>query len=288
MLRSMTGFARCESNTEVGYLTWEIRTVNHRYLEMYFRLPEDFRALETRFRKEVAKRLRRGKVECALRYRPPESEAVAPTLNADLLKALVDTSGRIAELMPKTAPVSPVELMRWPGVLKEPEREKEPVFETAFKLLDEALTALNESRGSEGGRISEMLLARCDSIAEQVTTVRSILPEVRDRIHARIVDRIEQLDVEPNQDRLEQELVILAQKMDVAEELDRLESHIEEIRKVVKRDEPVGRRLDFLMQELNREANTLSSKSHDSRSTMAAVDVKVFIEQMREQIQNVE
>jgi uncharacterized protein (TIGR00255 family) len=266
MIRSMTGFARRERTAPFGTLAWELRTVNHRYLEVTLRLPEEFRPSEGEFRQAIAGLVRRGKVEAALYFRA--------------------TPGR--RRLADAADINVVDLLRWPGVLREAERDTTPQLEAAHELLAEALAALTESRGSEGGRIAELLLGRCGGVEAIANEVSSRLPEIRERIRARLNDRLSQVAVEPNPDRLEQEIVIALQKMDVDEELDRLRSHVVEMRKVIDADEPAGRRLDFLMQEFNREANTLSSKSQDVETTRAAVDMKVLIEQMREQVQNVE
>jgi uncharacterized protein (TIGR00255 family) len=181
-----------------------------------------------------------------------------------------------------------MDVLRWPGVLQEPEIDTEPLIEEAGKLLDEALSAMAEMRASEGGRIEEMLTSRCDDILALAASVRKRMPEVLDATRAKQRERIDKLDIEADPARLEVELALVAQKIDVDEELDRLESHVVEIRDALGAAEPVGRRLDFLMQELNREANTLASKSADAETTKAAVELKVLVEQMREQIQNVE
>jgi uncharacterized protein (TIGR00255 family) len=288
MIRSMTGFARCERNTDFGNLAWELRSVNHRYLEAGFRLPEDFRAAEGEFRQALAAVLRRGKVEATLYFRPATAAAPALELNEELLGRLVEQAVRVRGRLGEAGRINAVDLLRWPGVVREAERDTTPQVAVAQALLAEALAALTDSRESEGGRIAELLAARCDGIERLANEVSARLPEVRERIRARLNERLAQVAVETNRDRLEQEVVIALQKMDVDEELDRLRSHVVEVRKVVVSGEPAGRRLDFLMQEFNREANTLSSKSQDVETTRAAVDMKVLIEQMREQVQNVE
>jgi len=288
MIRSMTGFARRESSTPFGSLAWELRTVNHRYLEAGFRLPEDFRAAEGEFRQAVAAAVRRGKLEAALYFRPATNIAPALELNESLLERLVEQATRVRARLGDVADVNAVDLLRWPGVLREAERDTAPQVAAAQELLAQALEALAESRASEGARIAELLLTRCESVEALANEVSARLPEVRERIHVRLNERLAQVAAEPNRERLEQEIVIALQKMDVDEELDRLRSHVAEVRKVLAGDEPAGRRLDFLMQEFNREANTLSSKSQDVETTRAAVDMKVLIEQMREQVQNVE
>ncbi len=288
MIRSMTGFARCEDQTVGRNLTWELRSVNHRYLEAYFRLPEDFRSLEPQLRAAVTASLNRGKLDCQLRFKGEDAVSAEFTVNEALITRVLEQAGAIAKSAGTELPINVMDVLRWPGVVQEPEWDKEPVFAASLKLFEKTLQELNEARGREGARIRDMLLQRCAAMSKLLKTVRKRLPEVRRHLTEKIRSRIEQLDVEVNQDRLEQELTFLAQKMDVAEELDRLESHLSEITAVVDRSEAVGRRLDFLMQELNREANTLASKSQDADTSAAAVDMKVLIEQMREQVQNVE
>ena len=288
MIRSMTGFARREERVEEQALTWEIRSVNHRFLEIHFRLPEEFKAIEPQLRQAVNAHLKRGKVECQLRYRGVEGASTDFSLNEALLDRLLAQIEQIHPKLNRSAPINAIDLLRWPGLVQEPERNRDPLHRGAIGAFERSLEELNEARAREGARIRDMLLARCQGISTLLTSVRGRLPEIRTRLMNKIRERIEQLEVEPHQERLEQELVYLAQKVDVDEELDRLESHIVEIESIVDRSEAVGRRLDFLMQELNREANTLASKSQDTDSSKAAVELKVLIEQMREQVQNLE
>ncbi|NND60881.1 MAG: YicC family protein [Gammaproteobacteria bacterium] len=288
MIRSMTAFARHSRRPEWGEIVWEVRTVNHRYLEIGFRLPEELRAIETAARKLIGRHLRRGKVDCALRVRFADTASTAIQLNHSLLDSLIERATEIGGKVERPAPVDPLALLRWPGVVTESERDSGPVEQAALALLDETLALVTESRRDEGARTRDMLVERLDGIAAHVARIRARLPEVRSRIRERITGRLAELQADYDQDRLEQELVMLAQKMDVDEELDRLDSHITETRKVLDRKDAVGRRLDFLMQEFNREANTLASKSNDSDTTNDAVAVKVLVEQMREQVQNVE
>ena len=288
MLHSMTGFARESVETGIGTLTWEIRAVNHRYLDVLFKIPDDLRPKEQFFRQQASAVLGRGKVECSLYFR----RAVHQENELQVDKGLVELIGhRISELtskLPNVAAVNPIEILRWPGVVLQTEIDTEPLFEQATALLDKALAAIESMRASEGERIAEMLDTRCGDIEVIAASVRSRMPEVLVATRSKQKERIEKLDVEADPARLEVELALIAQKIDVDEELDRLESHLVEIRDALKNEKPVGRRLDFLMQELNREANTLGSKSADAETTKAAVDLKVLIEQMREQIQNVE
>lgn len=288
MLHSMTGFARESVETALGALTWEIRAVNHRYLDVQFKLPEDLRPKEQAFRQQAGAVLGRGKVECGLFFRRATDQQTDMQVDADLVALIGARISEISAQLPATAAVNPVEILRWPGVMQQPEIDAEPLFAAATTLLDTALQAINGMRLSEGQRIAEMLASRCVEIAAIATSVRARMPEVLAASRLKQKARIEKLDVEADPARLEVELALIAQKIDVDEELDRLESHLVEIRDALSDKKPVGRRLDFLMQELNREANTLGSKSADADTTKAAVDLKVLIEQMREQIQNVE
>ena len=289
MIRSMTGFARRERQGAWGTLTCELRTVNHRYLEVSLRLPEDLRGLDGEVRQRLGAQLRRGKVDAGLYLKPAAHAAPGLEIDAALLERLLERLREVgARLGAAPAVPSALDLLRWPGVIREAERDLTPLTAEALALVDQTVAELNESRAREGARIRDMLRQRCDGLTERVAHVRTRLPEVTARIRARVAERVAQLGTPVDEPRLEQELVLLAYKMDVAEELDRLGSHVTETLRVLDADEPAGRRLDFLMQELNREANTLSSKSQDVETTRAAVDIKVLIEQMREQVQNVE
>ncbi len=284
----MTGFARQSADTAAGSITWELRAVNHRFLEVQFRLPEELRPQEQAFKQQVASKLRRGKVDCALHFNRAFSQQDELKLNSDMVELLGTRVTEIQNALPNATSPAALDILRWPGVIAESELDAEPLAVDAGALLETALQAMLEMRQSEGARIHEMLSSRCDDIGAIASAVRERLPEVLAAAHARQRERIEKLDVEADPARLEVELALIAQKLDVDEELDRLDSHVTEIRQVLGNDEAVGRRLDFLMQELNREANTLGSKSADAETTKAAVELKVLIEQMREQIQNVE
>ncbi len=288
MLHSMTGFARETAEAEIGALTWEIRAVNHRYLDVQFKLPEQMRAHEQAFRQAVSASLNRGKVECSLNFRRQTDRQAELQINSALVELVGTRIKEMSAMLPATGAVNPFDVLRWPGVVEQAEIEAEPLFEAALPLLHKALDAIRSMRASEGARIGEMIESRCADIASISQSVRARMPEVLEAARAKQRERIDKLDVEADPARLEMELALIAQKLDVDEELDRLDSHVAEIRDVVARDEPVGRRLDFLMQELNREANTLASKSNDTGTTRASVELKVLIEQMREQIQNVE
>lgn len=288
MIRSMTGFARRERQGSFGTLVCELRTVNHRYLEISLRLPEELKALDNDVRQSIGAQLRRGKVDANLYLKSASGVQRKLDVDTNLLDEVLGRLEQVRGRMNTTAAVSPLELLRWPGVVREAESDAAPLLAATLEVVRESLAELNDTRAREGQRIRELLASRCASMRALVVTVKGRLPEVSKRMRDRIVDRISQLGVTPDPDRLEQELVMYAHKMDVDEELDRLTGHLEEITSVLDSSEPAGRRLDFLMQELNREANTLSSKSQDVETTRAAVDMKVMIEQMREQIQNVE
>ena len=288
MLHSMTGFARESVETDLGTLTWEIRAVNHRYLDVQFKLPEDLRPKEQALRQQASAVLGRGKVECGMYFRRAVDQQTEMQIDTDLVELLGHRISEMTSKLPATAAINPVEILRWPGVMKQPEIDSEPLFDEASALLETALQAMNGMRQSEGLRIEDMLESRCADIEEIARSVRKRMPEVLAASRTKQQERIEKLDVEADPARLEVELALIAQKIDVDEELDRLESHLVEIRDAIAGEKAVGRRLDFLMQELNREANTLGSKSADTETTKAAVDLKVLIEQMREQVQNVE
>ncbi|MBT8063144.1 MAG: YicC family protein [Gammaproteobacteria bacterium] len=288
MIRSMTAFARREHRAQWGEIVWELRAVNHRYLEMGFRLPEDLRSMESACRKAIGSRLKRGKVDSALKVNFDDIASSEIQLNEGLLDSLITRATELGKKLEQPGAISPLSLLRWPGVVAESKRDPGPIEQAALTLLDETLTALSEARAAEGARIRDMLIERLDGIETHVRDVRKRMPEVMQRMREKLTTRLEELKQDVDRDRIEQELVILAQKMDVAEELDRLDSHIEETRKVLDRKDAVGRRLDFLMQEFNREANTLGSKSNDPQTTACAVDMKVLVEQMREQVQNIE
>jgi uncharacterized protein (TIGR00255 family) len=283
----MTGFARRERQFPWGSLAWELKTVNHRFLEMGCRLPEEFRIAEAEFRQAIAASVRRGKVECSLHFRPtvPSSSL---EVDSELLSSVLQRALQIAAQAGSAARVDAMDLLRWPGVIRDAVRDHAPMIAAAQTLLGDALAELARFRDSEGSRLRDALELRCAGLIEFAARVADRLPEVHARMRAKLLDRVAQLVGEFDRDRLEQELAILAQRLDVDEEIDRLRGHVAEVRKTFDGAEPAGRRLDFLMQELNREANTLSSKSQDIETTRAAVDMKVLIEQMREQVQNIE
>ncbi len=287
MIHSMTAFARAEQAGANGTLSWELRSVNHRYLEPHLRLPESFRDLEGAVREALRNGLSRGKVECTLRF---SDDNAGKALQVDLERAaqLVAAAESVAGLIKQPAALNPLEVLGWPGVLVADAADPQALNQNALSLFTEALNELKNGREREGSELAKLLNERLDSILEQVVALRELVPQMLAGQRQKILDRCAEMQAELDPQRLEQELVILAQKSDVAEELDRLSTHVSEVRRVLKTGGQAGRRLDFLMQELNREANTLGSKAFDTRSTQAAVNLKVLIEQMREQVQNIE
>ena len=288
MIRSMTAFSRREASFPWGELSVELRSVNHRYLDVSPRLPEELRAAEGDFRQRVAAVLSRGKVDLNMRFAPAQGSGDSLQIDRQLAERISHASREIDLLLYNPAPVNSLDVLRWPGVIQSVAVEPDELRQAALGLLDEALAELVAMREREGAKLAELIEQRCSAVLEVVAGVREILPEILEASRERLRARFEEAKLELDPQRLEQEMVIAAQKMDVAEELDRLEAHVGEIRAVLKKGGTVGRRLDFLMQELNREANTLGSKSADTRTSRASVDLKVFIEQMREQIQNIE
>ncbi len=284
----MTGFARREVETDAGTLSWELRSVNHRHLDLSLRIPDEFQAMESAVRDAIAQRVKRGKLDATLRLRGREGEAAPIELDHAVLERVVEAAHTVARELGQAAPPNPVDILRWPGVVRPAERDVTPLHERAIALLSETLEDFSAARGREGERLATTLAEQADAVTAAVAAVRDRLPEVQSRLRAKLVARIETLEVEADPQRLEQELAIVAQRLDVAEELDRLDGHVVELRDALGADEPVGRRLDFLLQEFNREANTLASKSQDAETTRIAVDLKVTVERMREQVQNIE
>ncbi|MGH8134247.1 MAG: YicC/YloC family endoribonuclease [Steroidobacteraceae bacterium] len=284
----MTGFARREASAEWGTLVCELRSVNHRFLEAGFRLPDELRSAEGELRTRLARQVRRGKVDCTLSYRRPQEAGGELELDAAALERLSSAAQVVTRSLHGPAAVNVLEVLRWPGVLREHGGGGEQLLAATCAVFDATLDELIAARAREGLRLRELLEQRCNALESLVSGVRGRLPEVQARVRARLNERLAELGTAVDQERLEQELVLLLQRLDVDEELERLTGHVTEIRRVVGGEEPAGRRLDFLMQELNREANTLSSKSQDLETTRSAVDMKVIIEQMREQVQNAE
>ena len=288
MTLSMTAFSRQQQEQEWGSLTWEIRSVNHRYLETSVRLPESFRGLENGVREAVRKRLTRGKVECALRFQSEAKVSSDLHLNTKLIQQLVQANNEIEKITGTSISLNNMEVLRWPGVIEEQDFDKISIEKQALSLFSAALDDLVATREREGAELQGFIKQRIDSVREIVISIRNKMPEILAKQKQNILDRLADLQAELEPTRLEQEVSLLTQKADVEEELDRLDSHLNEVERVLGAKGQKGRRLDFLMQELNREANTLSSKSIVVETTLNAVELKVLIEQMREQIQNVE
>jgi len=288
MLRSMTAFARREARADWGAAVWELRSVNHRYLEAFVRLPEDLRALEPEVRARIAERVRRGKVECNLRFQPAADAVGALRVNRALAEQVARASREVDQLLYNPAPVHSLDVLRWPGVIETDAPDAEALAKALLGLLDQAVADLVATRAREGTRVRGLIEARLGEMDPIIAGVRGRAPGLVTAARERLHQRLAELRAEVDGQRLEQEIVLYAQRVDVSEELDRLSMHVDEVRRVLAEGGAVGRRLDFLMQELNREANTLGSKSADAETTRAAVDLKVLIEQMREQVQNVE
>ncbi|MDX2298407.1 MAG: YicC/YloC family endoribonuclease [Xanthomonadaceae bacterium] len=287
MIRSMTAFAAAERNTPWGMLACEIRAVNHRFLELGVRLPEELRLIEPALRERIGAQLARGKVDVTLRLRADGSGPRSLQLDPAVLDRLGVIAAELRSRLP-TLQVEMSQLLQLPGVLQQPELDQAVLQQTAMALLDEALAHFVGAREREGDKLAQGMRERIDAIAERLVQVRALLPGIREALHQRLRLRLAEVISSADPGRLEQELVLGLQKLDVDEELDRLDSHLAEARRVLKLREAVGRRLDFLMQEFNREANTLGSKSVDARTSQIAVDLKVLIEQLREQVQNIE
>jgi len=285
---SMTAYARKETKGDWGTGTWEIRSVNQRYLETYLRLPEQFRSLEPVLRERFRKRLQRGKLECNLRFADKAGAAGELVLNEALADQLIEKARKVSDHIGGAMHVNPMDILRWPGVMEAAEKDLDEIAAELLKGFDLALDDFIQARKAEGEALNKLLAERLDGVEQQVAFVRSQMPDIiqwqRDKLAAKFADAKVELD----EGRLEQEIVIQAQRLDVAEELDRLDTHVAEARKVLKKGGPIGRRLDFMMQEFNRESNTLASKSISTDITASGVELKVLIEQMREQIQNIE
>lgn len=287
MPSSMTAFARKTLEADWGTAAWEIRSVNHRYLETNFRMPDTVRDIEMELRELARKHLQRGKVDCSLQLTIAQGDGTI-AVNEELAIQCIAACEQLASQMSGPAQISPLDILRWPGALKEAEVDREALKTALTQLFEDTLKQLAEGRKREGEKLKELIEQRLNAIATEVSNVREQLPQLLAAQKQKIMDRLQEVCDSLDTDRLEQELVFLAQKADVDEELDRLDTHLTEIRQVLKRKEPIGRRLDFLMQELNREANTLASKSIASDTTQSSIELKVLIEQMREQIQNIE
>lgn len=287
MIYSMTAFARSEVKKDWGTAVWEVRSVNQRFLETYFRLPEQFRALEPMLRERFRKRLQRGKVECALRFSANDAAVTKLTLNEALAKEVMHAADWVQSHGQSTG-VNPLDILRWPGVIAAEEADMDAIQADILAAFDDTLTQFIEARATEGDALKALIEQRLDGIEKEAAAVAEKMPAIVEWQREKIQSRFEEAKVELDPTRFEQEMVMLAQKIDVAEELDRLNAHVKETRNILKKGGACGRRLDFMMQEFNRESNTLGSKSINSEITQSAVELKVLIEQMREQIQNIE
>ncbi|QLK63073.1 YicC family protein [Enterobacteriaceae bacterium Kacie_13] len=287
MIRSMTAYARREIKGDWGSAAWELRSVNQRYLETYIRLPEQFRSLEPVVRERIRARLTRGKVECNLRFDLDPGAQSSLQLNEKLAKQLVEAAQWV-KMQSDEGEINPLEVLRWPGVMLAEEQDLDAISTELLLALESALDDFIAARESEGAALKVMIEQRLDGVSAEVLKVRAHMPNILQWQRERLVSKLEDAQVQLENTRLEQELVLMAQRVDVAEELDRLEAHVKETHKIMKKEEAVGRRLDFMMQEFNRESNTLASKSINADVTTSAIELKVLIEQMREQIQNIE
>ncbi len=285
----MTAFASENIADEKVSLSWEIRTVNHRYLDVTTYFPDGFQAQENTFKALIRSQLGRGKVDAKLVCeRMGDAETTAIQINENVVKSLLNARRKLDSLSKKTTGLSAMEILSWSGVVEDVQTDYSVFYNASNDLLEKTLASLVNTRQSEGERINIMILKRCDEISDIVQSVRIRRTEVVINLKEKILQKVQEISTDIDNNRLEQELVYHVQRLDVDEELDRLDSHIVEVKIALKNDEPVGRRLDFLMQELNREANTLGSKANDADTTKAAINLKVLIEQMREQVMNVE
>jgi len=283
----MTAYARREIKGDWGSAAWELRSVNQRYLETYIRLQEQFRSLEPVVRERIRARLTRGKVECNLRFDLDPGAQSSLQLNEKLAKQLVEAAQWV-KMQSDEGEINPLEVLRWPGVMLAEEQDLDAISTELLLALETALDDFISARESEGAALKVMIEQRLDGVSAEVLKVRAHMPNILQWQRERLVSKLEDAQVQLENTRLEQELVLMAQRVDVAEELDRLEAHVKETHKIMKKEEAVGRRLDFMMQEFNRESNTLASKSINADVTTSAIELKVLIEQMREQIQNIE
>ena len=288
MIYSMTAYARKEVKGDWGSAVWEIRSVNQRYLETYFRMPEQFRGLEPVLRERFRKRLARGKVECNLRFEANPAAKGELSINEALASQVIKAAEQVMHMTGELSRINPFQVMQWPGVMETPEQDMDAVNKVLLEAFDGAMDEFIEARAREGENMKALIEQRLEAITSEVVKVRARMPEILEWQRERLFSKFEDAKVELDPSRVEQELILLAQKSDVAEELDRLDSHVKETTNILKKGGAVGRRLDFMMQEFNRESNTLASKSISTDITASGVELKVLIEQMREQIQNID
>lgn len=286
MIKSMTAYAQASTQTELGELSCELRSVNHRYLDIAPRMPEELRVYESLLRETITAKLARGRVDCFIRLKENNSASLEP--NSEAAQQLQSLLADMQKQVPSMQAIRAIDVLRWPGVLQSKKADPELMKQSLLSLVSEALDHLITAREKEGMKMAELIQQRLDDMSDVLNSVVSLVPEISQQYRARLEEKMADILDKLDSSRLEQEMVLFLQKTDVAEELDRLEVHIAEVASVLSKPEPAGRRLDFLMQELNREVNTLGSKSQDQRLTKASVDLKVLIEQMREQVQNIE
>lgn len=287
MINSMTSFARLSTQGDWGTATWEIRSVNHRYFECVFKMPEVMRQLEMSLRQLVQQQLHRGKIECSLRFYPGEKSGIDFSLNTALVKKLTTAITEVRNFLDISKDIDPLKILSWPQVLQVSDEATQETFKIIVQLFEKAIAEVLEVRAREGDALKLIIEKKLEAILEIEKQVRERLPQIIANQRAKLISRLEEIKNQFDPLRLEQEMVLFAQRIDVAEELERLETHVKEVGRVLKMGGNVGKRLDFLMQELNREANTLGSKSVDVETTSRAVDLKVIIEEMREQVQNI-
>jgi len=288
MILSMTGFAAEAAELPGLSLTIELRSVNHRFLDVTVKLPDEFRHLEPVLRERLTGELKRGKVECRVTVNRTSPGAATLAVDAARVEQLANAAMLVQRTIPSAAPLSVNEILRWPGVMAEPSIPPDELTAKVTALVDQALTDLAASRRREGAKVQAVLAASCDGIEAQVVRVTPRIPAIHAAFNEKLALRLREAGLDPNEDRLKQEFAVFATKIDVAEELSRLTTHVAEVRRVLAAGGSAGKRLDFLAQELHREANTLGSKSVDAEISQAALELKVLIEQMREQVQNVE
>ncbi|MBX2867250.1 MAG: YicC family protein [Acidiferrobacterales bacterium] len=288
MTASMTAFCRTQTEFQGRSLIWEVRSVNHRYLDAHLKLPDELKVIETRCRTLINERVNRGRIDALLKYEAGKGETLEMEINDGALEALASALQSVESRMPNVTSPHSLDVLRWQGILKQPEANEDALTKAAQDGLSEALDGLVIARNREGERLAQMILDRIDDSRVIVSSLRDALPDIELGLKQRWNRRLEELGDEIDPARLSQELAILLTRSDVSEELDRLETHFDEVQRVIGQKKPAGRRLDFLMQELNREANTLGSKAVDLRNTNASVELKVLIDQMREQVQNIE
>ena len=288
MIHSMTAYGRVENSEGQNSISCEIRSVNHRYSEISIRLPEELRLLEQKIRDHISGKIKRGKIECNIRIEKHNAYDESLSINQDLLKNIIEAAKRINSDLSTSAPLDSLDLLRWPGVLEKSTLDVEEIGKLLFPLVKEAIDIVIDTRQREGEKIKKMLTDRCTKIKEIISNVKKQIPDILKNYRKKLTQRVQEISDELDNDRLEQELLFLSQKADIEEEIDRLGAHVDEVVRVIDRKEPIGRRLDFLMQEMNRESNTLGSKSNHIYTSNASVELKVVIEQMREQIQNIE